>query len=104
MHDGLARASGHFGCAAVMVEADDPVEGLSDWAVEKGLEEVVAYAPMVGPMGDLMPRLRRRLEGGGIRLTLVRRASDELVFSFAGAGFFPFWQKMSRHLNQLQVA
>ena len=104
MHDGLARASAHFGCAAVLVEADDPVEGLSDWAVEQGLEEVVAYAPMVGPMGDLVPRLRSRMEAHGVRLTLVRRASDELVFSFAGAGFFPFWQKMSRHLNQLQAA
>lgn len=103
MKDGLARAGGHFGCAPVMVETDDPVEGLVQWAVDQRLEEVVAFAPMVGPIRDLVPRLKRRLKVHGIRLTLIRRATDELAFSFAGAGFFPFWQKMSRHLNQLQT-
>jgi hypothetical protein len=34
-----------------------------------------------------------------IRLTLIRRPSDVTAFSFATGGFFPFWQKMSRHLG-----
>jgi hypothetical protein len=40
-----------------------------------------------------------RFEAERIRLTLIRRPSDEVAFSFATAGFFPFWQKMSRHLR-----
>jgi hypothetical protein len=34
-----------------------------------------------------------------VRLTLIRRSSDQTAFSFATGGFFPFWQKMSLHLN-----
>ena len=101
LNDGLARASTHFGCPSLMVKADDPVQGLCDWAAQHDLAEIVGFAPMVGPIHDMLPRLRTQLESRGILLTLVRRASDDLAFSFVTAGFFPFWQKMSRHLNQL---
>ncbi|MEQ1751511.1 MAG: hypothetical protein ABL974_18960, partial [Prosthecobacter sp.] len=104
LRDGLARASSHFGCASVAVTANDPVQGICDWAVEHELEEIVAFAPMVGPIHDMLPRLRQQLGSLGIRLTLVRRESDDIAFSFASAGFFPFWQKMSRHLSQSHPA
>lgn len=103
LKDGVRRASEHFGCGAVVSEADDPVKGLGEWAVGEGLDEVVALAPMVGPVGDMVPKLARHLESLGIRLRLVRRESDVKAFSFATAGFFPFWQKMSRHLKEGQL-
>jgi deoxyribodipyrimidine photo-lyase len=100
MTDGLERASAHFGCAVFKLESASPAEALSEWAVEQQVEEVVAFAPMVGPIRDMVPGLRSRLEGHGIKLTLIRRESDQVAFSFAGAGFFPFWQKMSGQLSR----
>jgi deoxyribodipyrimidine photo-lyase len=99
IRDGLGRAAGHFGCQPVALEAEDPVEGLCTWAKTHALSEVVAFAPFVGPIHDMLPRLRQQLEAERIRLSLIRRASDEVAFSFATAGFFPFWQKMSSHLK-----
>jgi hypothetical protein len=104
LSDGLARASTHFGCTSVSVTVNNPVQGICDWAVEHELEEIVAFAPLVGPIHDMLPRLTQQLGLLCIRLTLVRRESDDNAFSFASAGFFPFWQKMSRHLSQSRLA
>ena len=86
------------------MEADDPVAGLCSWVREHELAEVIAFAPMVGPVHDMLQRLKASLESMGTRLTLIRRTSDSTAFSFATAGFFPFWQKMSRHLKDLQLS
>jgi deoxyribodipyrimidine photo-lyase len=99
LRDGLSRAAAHYDCPAAALVNDDPVSDLCAWAGDNGLQEVIAFAPMVGPTGDMVPRLRTHLESRGIRLTLVRRASDSTAFSFATAGFFPFWQKMRDHLH-----
>ena len=53
----------------------------------------------IAPVGDLVPRLSRQLAGLGIRLTLIQRESDAHAFRLASSGFFPFWEKMSRHLR-----
>jgi deoxyribodipyrimidine photo-lyase len=99
LRDGLERAAAHYGCSSLVLDAEDPVEGLCAWANAHKLSEVVAFAPFVGPIDDMLPRVRHRFAAAGIRLTLLRRPSDEVAFSFATAGFFPFWQKMSRHLK-----
>lgn len=104
LRDGLSRAGTHYSCQAIAVEADDPVAGLCSWVREHELAEVIAFAPMVGPIHDLLPGLRASLESLGARLTLIRRASDATAFSFATAGFFPFWEKMSRHLKALPLS
>lgn len=104
LRDGLDRAEAHFGCAALELEADDPADALCSWAFEHQVSEVVALAPMIGPVNDMLVRFERRLEAAGIRLTLVRRPSDATAFSFVTAGFFPFWQKMRRHLNQVYLS
>ncbi len=104
LRDGLSRAGTHYSCRAVAVEADDPVAGLCSWVREHELAEVIAFAPMVGPVHDMLQRLKASLESMGSRLTLIRRTSDSTAFSFATAGFFPFWQKMSRHLKDLQLS
>lgn len=98
IRDGMSRAAAHYRCPAVVLEADDPVEALVAWARDQNLAEVVAFAPFVGPTHDVLPRLKKSFESARIQLTLIRRLSDETAFSFATAGFFPFWQKMSRHL------
>ena len=102
--DGLARAAAHYACPSVALAAEHPVAGLCSWVREHELAEVVAFAPMVGPVHDMLPRLRASFESMGTRLTLIRRASDATAFSFATAGFFPFWEKMSRHLKQLPLS
>lgn len=98
--DGLARATAHFQCPTVLSKDVDPAASLWAWATTHELDEVVAFAPTVGPVADLVPRIRQFLSAAGITLTLLRRASDAHAFTMAGAGFFPFWEKMSRHLQQ----
>jgi deoxyribodipyrimidine photo-lyase len=104
LEDGLSRASAHFGCPSETIGNDDPVVGLGEWAMQLRLSQIVAFAPMVGPVHDLIPRLAEHLNLLGVQLTLIQRPSDAVAFSFASAGFFPFWQKMSRHLNQFPVS
>jgi deoxyribodipyrimidine photo-lyase len=97
--DGTARAAAHYGCQATLSDADDTVSGIGAWAESHRLSEVVAFAPMVGPIGDLIPRLSQHLGARDIRLTLLRRSSDAHAFALATGGFFPFWEQMSRHLQ-----
>jgi len=98
--DGLARAAVHFQCPTVLGRDADAAACLGTWAASHALDEVAAFAPTVGPVADLVPRLRQILTSAGVTLTLLRRASDAHAFTLAGAGFFPFWEKMSRHLRQ----
>ena len=102
--DGIARATAHYRCPCALLDADDTATRLTEWARSHHLAEVVAFAPAVGPIRDLIPRLSHQLDHAGIRLTLIQRPSDALAFSFAGAGFFPFWQKMSVQLCLPAVA
>ena len=97
--DGLARTSAHFHCPGTLIECDDPWSGLVAWAQSHKLAEVVAFAPMVGPINERVPRFGTQLAENGIRLTLLQRSSDAFAFSLAGAGFFPFWARMSQHLS-----
>jgi len=97
--DGTARAAAHYGCPATLSDADDTASGICDWADGHRLSEVVAFAPTVGPIGDLIPRLSKHLNAMNIHLTLIRRSSDAHAFTLGDGGFFPFWEKMSRHLQ-----
>lgn len=97
--DGITRSASHYACPATLIESSDTVLSLSEWAQEQQLQEVVAMAPTVGPIHDLLPKIRQNLNKLGIQLTLIRRESDTHAFALAGAGFFPFWEKMGRHLQ-----
>ncbi len=99
--DGIARAEAHYRCPSALTDADNTAASLSEWARSQRLTEVVAFAPTVGPARDLVPRLATRLGEMGIRLTLIQRPSDAHAFALAGAGFFPFWTKMGKHLSTL---
>ncbi len=98
--DGLARAAAHFQCPTMLSEDPDPATSICAWAANHALDEVAAFAPTVGPVADLVPHLRQLLTSAGCTLTLLRRASDAHAFTLAGGGFFPFWEKMRRHLQQ----
>ncbi len=102
--DGIARAAAHYRCPAALSDADDSAVGIVAWVRSQQLTEVVAFAPTVGPVGDLFPRLSKQLAELGIALTLIQRASDAHAFALARAGFFPFWEQMSRHLRSAQSA
>lgn len=104
LRDGIARAAAHYHCPAEVLESDDTAIGIGAWARTNRLEEVVAFAPKVGPIQDLLPRLSAHLNEMGIRLTLLQRPSDAFATSLAGSGFFPFWEKMSRHLRRLPAS
>ncbi len=97
--DGLARSASHYRCPTALIDGDDPVLGLAEWATSHRLTQVVAFAPTVGPVSDLVPRLAEQLGVRDILLTLIRRPSDAHAFAMASAGFFPFWEKMSHHLQ-----
>jgi hypothetical protein len=97
--DGIARAAAHYRCPATLTEADDTAVSIVEWSRSQQLTEVVAFAPNVGPVRDIVPRLSSQLAEHGIRLTLIRRDSDAHAFRLASGGFFPFWEKMSRHLR-----
>ncbi len=90
----LVRKSNIEEYASGLLQRDDAG---SDRLADGAVAPVVAT---VGPVAGLMPRLRQLLTAQGIKLTLVRRASDAHAFSLGGAGFLPFWEKMSHHLNQ----
>ncbi len=96
--DGIARAAAHYRCPSTLTDAEDTAASIGAWARSQQLTEVVAFAPTVGPVRDLVPRLSTLLADSGFRLTFIQRASDAHAFSLAYAGFFPFWEKMSRHL------
>lgn len=100
LRDGLERAAAHYQCPALALETEDPAEVLCAWAEENDLREIVAYAPMVGPVGDIVKRLSQLLQERQVRLTLLRRSSDTAAFAEASAGFFPFWEKMKPRLRQ----
>ncbi len=102
--DGIARAAAHYRCPATLTDADDTAANIGAWARSQQLMEVVAFAPTVGPVRDIVPRLSKQLAESGIRLTFIQRASDAHAFALASAGFFPFWEKMSRHLRSLDSA
>jgi hypothetical protein len=96
--DALARCVAHYRCAAEKISLD----GFITWVKANQLTEVIAYAPFLGPEYDTLLRISEQLKLLGIPLTLLRRESDAIAFSFSSAGFFPFWKKMSRHLLQTQ--
>lgn len=97
--DGIKRAAAHYQCPATLNDADNTAASIVAWARAEQLTEIVAFAPNVGPVGDVVPGLSTQLAAIEIRLTLIQRESDAHAFRLANGGFFPFWEKMSRHLR-----
>jgi deoxyribodipyrimidine photo-lyase len=81
--DGIARAAARYRCPATLTDADDTATSIGAWARSQQLMEVVAFAPTVGPVRDIVPRLSSQLAELGIRLTFIQRASDTHAFALA---------------------
>jgi deoxyribodipyrimidine photo-lyase len=97
--DGVARAAAHYRCPTTLTDVADTAAGIDHWARSEQLTDVVAFAPTIGPVRDIVPRLSMLLAASGIRLSWIRRSSDAHAFRLASSGFFPFWEKMSRSLR-----
>lgn len=94
--DGADRAAGFFQLPSEVIEVDDLDEGISRWAVAKGLATVVALRPFAGPLADRLPAIREALAEHGINLVLVRRPEDVALMNEAKAGYFRFREGMMR--------
>lgn len=95
MEDAATRATAHYSCPVESVDAEE----FAAWATRHQLGEVIGFAPFIGPEQELLEKIAPPLKSSGISLTLIRRASDARILSYASAGFFPFWKKMSRDLT-----
>lgn len=81
----------------VRVEWPEDLEAcLVSSARERGLEQIVALRPEVGPLADREARLREGLERAGVRLAWVERPRDVAVRPLARAGFFDFWKRVDK--------
>ncbi len=103
LRDAIARAESHFHCPAALIPSADLVVSLIDWAKESRLTEIVSFAPFIGPIHDHLKRISATLAEANITLTMLRRESDAHAFSLSDRGFFPFWEKMRRHLIGLNA-
>ena len=92
LRDGLRRAAEYFNVEPSFEEAAALIDGLAIWAKTRGLRTVVAMRPAVGPLWELLPDLRRRLDQEGIGLHLVWRPEDVQALPHARSGYFNFWQ------------
>ncbi|NJM37931.1 MAG: DNA photolyase [Akkermansiaceae bacterium] len=99
LNDSIARSSAHYHCPSEVFITTDKAKSLSSWAQSHDLKEVIGFAPFVGPEQKCLAQIREHLASLGIRFTLLRRETDAHAFSFSGSGFFPFWEKMKRHLS-----
>ncbi len=98
LQDGILRAGRHFACETVIQDAACTATALTNWALERGLNHVVAMAPTVGPVAQVVKQLRTRLAQQNITLHLIRRPWDAEMFPLARSGFFPFWEKTRARL------
>ncbi len=92
LRDGLARAGKHFGTETTFETSESLPNGLVTWAKARGLAAIVAMRPAVGPLWELLPDLRARLQRKGVALHLVWRPEDVQTLPYAKAGYFNFWQ------------
>ncbi len=92
LSDGLARAGKHFGAETAFETSESLPDGLVTWAKARGLKAIVAMRPAVGPLWELLPDLRTRLEHEGVALHSVWRPEDVETLPHAKSGYFNFWQ------------
>lgn len=98
LQDAAARAGQHWG-TETSADLDEPcVDMLLRWAQSKGLVQLVALRPEVGPLADSLPALRAALAGAGVKLVLIDRPEDLRIRPFATGGFFPFWERLRKIL------
>jgi len=94
IQDAARRAQAHYKTETNYSMTAD----LVSWAKEKGLREVTALRPEIGPLHDQLPILEKRLAAEKITLHLVLRPEDAMLRPLAKSGFFGFWKKLQQEL------
>ena len=97
--DAATRADKTWKAKAQNFEAHDTdavAASIGDWARDNQIKTVVALKPFVGPTGDALPALKKRLEQDDIGLILLRRPEDAAGFPYATKGFFKFWSGIKK--------
>lgn len=96
--DSANRVSAHFKCAADVSQRLD-VDTLVSAAQAVGLRQIITpYAP-VGPVADVLARVRPMLADNGIALVQVRRTWDSQYWPHAHKGYFAFKAHMPAKLQ-----
>jgi hypothetical protein len=72
---------------------------LRAWAKRHDLKNIVTMRPEIGPLHDQLPRLQEELAEEGITLHLMVREEDLYLRPLAKAGFFPFWEKLKKRIQ-----
>jgi deoxyribodipyrimidine photo-lyase len=71
------------------------------WATRYHITHIVTpFAPQ-GPTRERLDAVSEALENEGMRLVMIRRPWDELLWPFATAGFFAFKEKIPTCLERL---
>lgn len=96
VRDSAARAEERWKGEVVVEMERKAGDALVDWAVRRGIDQVVALRPEVGPLGDAVAGLVERLGARGIGLVLVDRPRDLALRPLATGGFFKFWETMRK--------
>jgi deoxyribodipyrimidine photo-lyase len=79
--------------------AEVAAEDLARWARRAGAEVVATPWVPVGPLRDRLDAARPALAAAGVRLTMLRRPWDDLVWPHATAGFFKLKERIPRLLR-----
>ncbi|MDA8975161.1 hypothetical protein N9F50_01095 [Akkermansiaceae bacterium] len=94
--DAAARGEQHYKSPCVIAEIED----LISWAKNHQLDDIVTLRPEIGPLHDLLPKIKEALSKEGITLHLVIRGEDQILRPLAKAGFFKFWETLKPQLVQ----
>ncbi len=75
-------------------------EQLEEWIHSLGDAALIMVPPPTGPEGFWLSAIRKRRPGAGAFM----REWDELLYPWATKGFFPFWEKARRIIEQRCVS
>jgi deoxyribodipyrimidine photo-lyase len=101
MQDASQRAGLHFQTLVQELNAVGSLPTVMAEAVAAlKLKSLVAFAPCVGPLWEIIPEIRRALKAVGCELCLVYRKSDTVIWPNARKGFFDFWSRTEGSLSE----
>ncbi|MCH8475402.1 MAG: hypothetical protein LAT55_09265 [Opitutales bacterium] len=97
--DALQRAGQCWGKDPEMLQGPCPVAELKKWIEENALDELIVFAPPVGPWQEAWRDLRMGL--GSFPVRSLRRPWDDALWPRATAGFFRFKKGIATVLEEL---
>lgn len=95
--DAAARLAAAGGPEAA---ARTTVDGLVEWAVASGAEQIVTPYVPVGPVRSALDAANAELAPRGISIAMVRRSWDDRVWPYATAGYFKVKSKIGQVVHR----